>query len=511
MVYSRSKPTIFSLFLLSSLTASSTTFCSSSNACPKISSSCYTKEKKCCSPKTIMTPRSFVEDSTLSDALTFYEKYKSYYAENSHKKHSSTILNATPFYQVSTRGNKLASLFLPTCNSCVTVKEDGTGDVGALWPSVIDPVGDYYSSLLKLSPQRQTLGVLFQYSQDLSSIWRGLWIQAKLAVAQAKHTIHGKEKLLSEPGTIPGAQTALEYLASNALNYGRIACGTYSKGGIDDLQFTLGTNIFHGKTSHLDIYVAALAPTSAKEDPTYLFAPQIGRGRHAGVGAGFNGGWEFWSCKNHSLSILTDFTYEYLFQATEKRSFDLKNGPWSRYLQVVSSDNLTATQPAINFLTQPANVTPKGRVNWWLAAHHDTGRFQTEVGYNFWWKQQEQVCLSSCASIPASLGIADITGYATNAGYFTSASTALISNGVIAPHQAVSDPAFTPITLSDLNIQSAQEERAITNKIYAACGYDISRCGKKSLLLGLGSSYEFACKNNDLEQWGIWGNITFKF
>ena len=122
MVYSRSKPTIFSLFLLSSLTASSTTFCSSSNACPKISSSCYTKEKKCCSPKTIMTPRSFVEDSTLSDALTFYEKYKSYYAENSHKKHSSTILNATPFYQVSTRGNKLASLFLPTCNSCVTVK-----------------------------------------------------------------------------------------------------------------------------------------------------------------------------------------------------------------------------------------------------------------------------------------------------------------------------------------------------------------------------------------------------
>ena len=209
MVYSRSKPPVFSLFLLSSLALSSTSSCSSS--------------------KTIMTPSSFVEDNTLSDALTFYEKYKNYYAEDVHKKHSSTILNATPFYQVSTRGNKLASLFLPTCNSCITVKEDGTGDVGALWPSVIDPVGDYYSSLLKLSPQRQTLGVLFQYSQDLSSIWRGLWIQVKLAVAQAKHTIHGKEKLLSEPGTIPGAQTALEYLASNALNYGNSLWHLYQR------------------------------------------------------------------------------------------------------------------------------------------------------------------------------------------------------------------------------------------------------------------------------------------
>jgi len=495
-------------FLCISLLLPATFFASISGDC---STSCSYTSSACCSPKTIMTPRSIVEDATLSDALTFYEKYKNYYAADNENKHSATILNATPFYQRSTRGNRLASLFLPNCNNCISVKEDGTGDVGALWLDTIDPLGSFYSSRISLSPQRQVVGALFQYNQDLSCIWQGLWFQTKLAVAQAKHTMHAQEKLLSGPGTIPGASTALQYLASDALTYGRIACGTLSKGGIDDLQFMLGANIIHGSSSHLDIYLAALAPTSKKENPTYLFAPVIGRGRHAGVGAGFNAGWEFWSCNNHSLSLLTDFTYEYLFRATEKRSFDLKNGPWSRYLQVVSSDNLTATQPAINFLTQPTNVTPKSRINWWTALHHDTGRFQTEVGYNLWWKQQEQVCLARCSQLPANIGIADITGFATNAGFFTSASTATISEGVLAPNAAPSDSVFTPLTLSDLNLNSGREDRELTNKIYAAFGYDISRCGKKSLLVGLGTSYEFACRNNAIEQWGVWGNITFKF
>ena len=458
-----------------------------------------------------MTPRAIVEDSALANALTFYEKYKNYYAADCQSAHSATILNATPFYQRSTRGDKLASLFLPNNNSCFSVKEDGTGTVGSLWLNTIDPLHSSYASQISLSPQRQVLGALFQYNQDLSCIWRGLWVQAKLAVAQAKHSLHAKEKLSSELGTIDDAHTALEYLSSDAYKYGRLACGTVSKGGIDDMQFMLGTNIFHGDSAHIDIYLAALAPTSKKEDPTYLFAPVIGRGGHAGVGAGFNAGWEIWSCNNHSITLLTDFTYEYLFQAKENRSIDLKNGAWSRYLQVASSDNLTATKPAINFLTQPVNVTPKSHINWWLAAHHDTGRFQTELGYNFWYKQQEQVCLNRCAKLPETIGIADITGYATNAGYFTSASHATISQGVLAPNQAVSDPVFVPLTLADLNLKSARQDREITNKIYAACGYDISRCGKKSLLLGLGSSYEFACKNNAIEQWGVWGNITFKF
>ncbi len=508
------KNLLFCIALLISGTFIGTECSSSTNCsqryCASGSSSSYCGTDSC--GKTILTPRSLVEDSALANALTFYRKYDNYYLCDDTAKHSASFFNATPLYYRSTKGSKLATLFAPDCQECFTIKEDGTGNVGSVWLNAVDPVNANYSSVMSIAPQRAVLGALFQWNQDLSCLWRGLWFQARFAVAQVKNNLHAREKVLSQEGTIPGAATALQYLSSANFNAGRFACGTYSKGLADDLQLQLGKNVFYGDHSHLDIYLSVLAPTSKQENPTYLFQQALGRGRHAGIGGGLNAGWKFWESQDNSLTILADFTYEYLFKHREYRSFDLTdNGVWSRYLQAAPLANTTATTPLINFLTQPAQVTPKGRINFWTGLHHEHKRFQSEIGYNFWWKQQEGLCLDSCAKIANGIGIADITGYASNTGYFTTASTATISQSVVLPNQAVSDAVFTPITLRDLNLNSARQNRAITNKIYAAAGYDMSYCGERSLLLGGGASYEFACKNNAIAQWGVWGNITLTY
>lgn len=493
--------------------------------------------------RSFFRPRAIVEDPILFFALNNHEIYKKYYSEEENEKGRKSYLASGVFYEQSTNGNHLAKYFLPNDKSCVSVQENGSGDIGSVWLNVIAPAGSFYSSKLCLKPQRSVVGGYFNWHQEFCCYDRA-WIDLRLAVYQARHNIHACEVLTGSgvQGITSGSEnmaTALDFLNNcNLLQFGRIAKHSQTKSGIDDIDLKLGYDVYREQNcGHLGLYGSVLIPTAPKPKARYMFEPLIGRG-HAGVGGGFNADYQVWEKENNSLVLMSDFSYQYLFSRTECRSFDLtNNGNWSRYLKVVGQlppygDQATIEEqlmmietipnanwtpiPAINEFTFTSKVTPRGVINFWTALHFEQCAWHAELGYNLWWRQAEKVRFNCKKTLTGSFNsenfmILDLS----NVGNEISASTAnisqapaLITGGVTNVVVGDTDDNVY-IKLSDLNLKSGSCPHIITNKIYAAVGYDVA-IRHHALVLGLGGSFEFANKKA-LQQWGIWGNVAFKF
>ncbi len=459
---------------------------------------------------TVYIPRATIENSALAFALTNYQKYDPYF-NNNKNKHSKTYLRATPFLQKSTHGESIGSLFLPDKKEIITIAEDGSGDINSLWLSITAPKNAVYSSTLTLFPERSSMGALFEYNQDLSFIYRKLWLAFKIAVVHLEQKLNPYEKITGSKGEIAGSSSALEFLESSSLKYGKISRRKQTCNGIDGFFIQLGGNLLEGSRSHLDLYGSVALPIDMRQDPSYLFSPFAGRGKHTGLGAGLNAGKSFCIYKDHIINLSTDFFYEYLLEQNELRSFDLKNnGDWSRYLKLVTADHPEIGFPAINIFTQPLSVTPGSRINWWTALHYSHNSLRTEFGYNLWWKQEEKVELSNGITIPYFAAIQDLGAFSTGKELL-SASTAKLSQGIIGPNPVISDTEFTTLSDDDFDLSSATQRGSTSSTLYATIGYETPFIKKYPLLCSLAGSYEFFKAKTMLNAYTLWVNLMLSF
>lgn len=479
------------------------------NTCNTSSNSCSDKSR------TFFRPRSEIENVIHYLGFNDYKNYLKYYDPFGNCEDAPRIhFNAGIFYEKSTRAGTLGKYFTPGNKCSVAIREDGSGDVGSLWLKVIAPLGESYSSDLVLHPHRTVFGAYFNYHQDFCFI-NGLWLDLKWAVYRANHDLHPCEKVNDGLGTIGNIKTALDYLSSTS----EIKCGVLprcskSKTGVDDIELKLGYGLFGCERYHLDLYGSVLIPVSSKPTAKYLFEPLVGRD-HWGLGAGYNTGFRLYCQENAVLVWLSDFQYSYLFAGNERRSMDLVNGEWSRFLRLVTQDTPAISFPAVDITTYKLKVTPRSSVNWWSALHYQRCNLHVEAGYNFWWRQKEKVCLSDTCAKPGCCGSTNTANIADgNIGIFdlanscnpVSASNATISQGATGTNAATGDAAFTALTLSNLDTNSAAHPSVTTNKVYLMLGYDFWTCAA----LALGGSYEFADKNG-ISQWGLWVDLNINF
>jgi hypothetical protein len=117
--------------------------------------------------------------------------------------------------------------------------------------------------------------------------------------------------------------------------YGRIACGTLTANKIADIFVAFGGNIPCTclKALHIDLNVSI--PTGTIPDGKYLFAPQVGNGRHWALGVGISTQYDFINDEDccYQITGYFDAIVQHLFKSTQKRSYDFKyNGPGSRYM-----------------------------------------------------------------------------------------------------------------------------------------------------------------------------------
>jgi len=493
-----------------------------STSCSTSSANCATEcasSKLNSGSKSSFRLRSVIEDVSLYNALNYYKIYGECFgaSELGQKEDDHIFLTRGIFVQQSVRNknNKPACYFLPGNKKSAAVREDGSGDIGSLWLKVIAPVGQLYSSTISLCPQTTKVGSYFDYHQNFKCI-KNLWLDVKFAVYQTTNKLNPKEVLANNTvqGTLPGAATALEYLGSDELKYGKISKCKLERVAFDDIEVKLGYNLMCNGCSQLGFYGSMLIPISPKPSAEFLFDAQVGRS-HWGLGLGLNGLYKAIDKENRTLALMLDASYQYLFARTEKRSLDLTaNGEWSRYLRVVQKSAPGISFPAINFFTQNIKVEPRGVFNLWIAAHYQHCDWHFEGGYNLWARQSEKLCFKNkCTqdSIDAcNIGIFDIA----NTCQLTTSSTTNISQsrtiGNTGSNNAVSDATFVTIKQTDLNLASASHPPVLTNKFYAALSYDLT-VWCRPINVGLGASYELSRDRNAFSQWGAWLNLETGF
>ena len=162
-----------------------------------------------------------------------------------------------------------------------------------------------------------------------------------------------------------------------------------------------------------------------------LFEPIVGHNHHWGIVLGTTFGVEVFNGFDGDLTVTNeiDFSVTELFEHTERRTFDLHNKPWSRYMQfyknreqaeaaeaaLLSNPNyvLTLHTPGIDILTQDVKIKP-GFYRMF------TGGFlieycqclNLEAGYSFFARQSEVVELDCTTSI-TNVALKGVNGLGT--------------------------------------------------------------------------------------------------
>lgn len=309
--------------------------------------------------------------------------------------------------------------------------------------------------------------------------------------------------------------------------------GALTKWGLADIELKIGYESVREEKCYSEGYIGAVIPTGNKPTGEFIFEPIVGNNKHFGVMIGGSCGFEVWHSDENASCVWfeCDADGRYLFANTQKRSFDLMDKQWSRYMWVYPNSSATPIadiQPGINFFTKDMRVTPRGAVDCNTALVYKGEVYNMEVGYNFFARCAEKVEL--CPGWQVGPGIAgfnqvnvlndDARINSADVGKVGTASNATISkfNGVAlidtedttalinGTHRVI----FNAIKESDINLRSAAHPAVITNTFYGSAG---ARWDDKEYppFVGVGGSYEFSWDNTGLNRWLVWGKFGFSF
>ena len=341
-------------------------------------------------------------------------------------------------------------------------------------------------------------------------------------------------------GIVPAPATSFEQAiagnltwgdVSQPLLFGRIA-GPQSKKGFAEAQLALGWNFLNSSIGHAGLNIRGSIPAGNRSQAIYLFEPILGNGRHPELGMGFTGHLILWEKDGEqTVGIYADVNITHLFNARQRRSFDLINpsdpqninykGSGTRYILAKvfdSAGNYTGvTQPAINITTLECDVSVAVQIDAVFMASYQYKNYLVDFGYNAWLRSREMI--SNREHIQnnryALKGIQDALGNGTQ-------STATIFGNDFADQAAVADPA-PPVFFNDNQIdeKSAQASRGFTHKLFGSFGYSWDECTCfVQPFIGVGAQFEFEGLNprhdikankNSISQWAVWLKGGFGF
>ena len=466
-------------------------------------------DNACCESHQFV-PRSITTDLAYTDMLNYYERHHN-------ECRDRFIYSGNFIYQKSNKSDALGSAFLLKNGCpCANVAQNSLGlnpptDINSVWLGLANanPNNPFLADFC-VEPQRKLFAYYNYLYFDLSNCVCGLWADIAFAVLSVTHNLNFCEQG-NTSSLCPELKTVCDALRNPLYNFGKFDCSKCCKdqhrAGVDDIQVRLGYERNWCDDDHLwGVYAIGTIPTGRRPNAEFIFEPLIGS-RHGSFGVGGNADYQLWcdGCGDQNLALLFDANYRYVFKRSECRNFDLcNNGAFSRYMLVVNETATDTPMPGINFFTQNVDVTPRSTFQVWLALHYEHCQYDVEVGYNFFWRQQEDI---DCVCFPEDFGIYQLGCTPV----CTSASTATISQG---PTQITGDANFVELTANDLNLCSGAADKALSNKFYGIVSTSGCACDCMDWHIGFGGSYEFV--NGDyrcatLPYWAVFGQFSLLF
>ncbi len=440
----------------------------------------------------------------------------------------------------STNKHGLARYFFPYQKSCLVIAEspdpnpmEGVFIGGS--PSFqnntydllarnfnIETTDHNFESKISIRPEQTYGGAALNYSQYISR-WhdQGLWFDITLPVVHVKNKVNLDERVTSSSTPLAGSSANMRAAFMNpAWRYGKIApCGR-GKTGVADIEVRIGLDMVHKCVCNYGGFIGFIAPTGNHPSARYLFEPMVGRNHHWGIIWGSESTFELWESEDAEsrLRMSIDLNNNYLFEATERRSFDLRDKSWSRYINLFADSRATTTIPGINVLTQKMKIKPHGIYQVNSAFVFDWGEhLQFEAGAHLFFRQAEEGRL--CGPWIVGPGIAGTKpATATPATSMSNATMHMwdyeligddadMHSGNLHVDVAANIPVFRPIRECDLNLQSALHPFCGGWSLYGTTGYQNLE-SNYPWLAAIGGGYQWADDNALMHRWSLWGKLS---
>lgn len=346
--------------------------------------------------------------------------------------------------------------------------------------------------------------------------------------------------------------------------FGKFHFGPLSKFGLADIDFMIGYNFFNSSMYHFGLYSMLVIPTGNKPSPEFIFSPVVGNTKHWELGAGVSGHILLWDFgPEQTLAAYIEGNATHMFANTQVRSFDLNNGPLSRYLLLKELNNDFVYQglmPGINFVTMPVQVSVKVKADFSIKLTYSNNNFSADLGYNIYGNTHEKLSfINNCHAninghnfvIKGSEGVCcqeftidePIIGVPT--GIIDSLNSSQ-SNATICQNSTTDNPEFIAsidticvtwdnlattgdlittasiaqssnppilLTQNDINFCSAASCPNFTHKIFAMLNYKWYQISGVPHF-GIGSEVEFSGTldvNKVVDRWGLWLKGGFSF
>lgn len=412
--------------------------------------------------------------------------------------------------------------------------------INPIYFGIIPANGDVYSSTIQINPSQSDGAAGFEWRQYLgclSECGNNWWFDVSFPVIQVSNRVTLTELNRTFTGNfeVPGSATNMLQALSGDFNfasidganttflYGLMPTGTNAtrrKTGVADVELKIGYDALCTECCFVNGYVGVLVPTGNRPQAKYVFEPIVGHNHHVGVLFGSAMFYDVWTGCDRNLTWEIAFDSRYLFSGTERRSFDLKYRPWSRYLLVYANAADAASNtmsPGINYFTQDFKVTPRfySTMDTSLVYNSMCG-LQAQVGWNFWARQAEELKLKN--PFPTGVAVTSLTVDNLIEGVNVTNILSNIGNNVactsVGAVNCLNNVQLTypagVITAADIDYASAANPAVISNIIYGTVGYDFDICCYPTFA-AIGGSYEFPAINTALTRWKVWGKLGISF
>lgn len=402
----------------------------------------------------------------------------------------------------------VAKYFTPFCKSKLLVSNDPE-DQPDILSNYFNIQLAHFRSTICLTMEQQVVGFGLEWKQGFwqyrDDQW--LWFEISFPVEHVKNIVCLKENVDTTVTTpVTGESTTpinmTEAFRQTAFCYGKIDCRHCNEvTKVADVELKLGYEWLKNDCCFLESYFGALAPAGNRPCARYMFEPIAGHNGHAGILIGGTGSFDFWHAEKRGqiFTFAFDSDARYLFERCERRSFDVKYRPWSRYMQVYTSKEQAQQNiitPGINVFTQKMCVKPRLAVSCNEALILTYHKFQAELGYNFYARQAECVRLACKWSDTVAF-----RALGSDPGYTNKIQT--INSYTLCAARPVADYDQNVITAGELDLESAAHPAVISSTVYGTIGWRWEE-RKYPTFLGFGGSYEWTDDYSALNRWNAW-------
>ncbi len=388
--------------------------------------------------------------------------------------------------------------------------------------------GDTHHSKLTVDPKQSTLGFMISYRHPLSKKY---WVNFDAPFVHVKQSVGLSETVIIEQnaddqrastanpfyetGTSRRllAQTNMfEAFRQPGLKYGRID-GTQKKDGMADLKIRIGRNAIDKDDLFVSQYVGVIIPTGNRRTAEYMWEAMVGNGHHAGIDWGNTLQYCMHEAKACNWWITNSLTGHYLFENTQKRSLDLYNGQWTRYLAMF--ENATARNAAgtadvpyrrtfgINIMTQDVKVNPGFALGMATQVSLVGKNWNINAGIMNRFRQAEDVKLVNAWKEGPM--IADLSEPAGNPGEVMP--NRKMGRNLDLANLGANANIF--IKESDINLVSAAHPSVILSTLHASAAYFNE--GEFSQNYEVGGSVDTSRQNAGISRWNVYGKLLINF